>query len=427
MQLPPPATFFKRSGHAWMAWAAVSGTVLAIVLYALAASYREKLVEVGSAGSTARGQTEFSLDRVRLHLLEGLTVVWLFFVGGSFGSFLNVVVYRLPRGLTLWGSSKCPSCGHPIRLRHNIPVLSWFFLDGRCYDCGVPISARYPLVEGVVGSFFIALAAAEWFSGGSSLPWRPVNVYRGIAWAVFDPQWDLVLIFTTHAALLWILLAWALMELDGCRVPRRFVVAAYVAALLIGPLFPFVQPVPWWAGLVGGKAVGGGALTTLAGMVIGWGVGGVLWALADQRPLWRHARIAGLAGAILGWQSVVSIALWSTVTSLLAVGAVRWATPKARSGRSSAAWEPEFFQVQLAGSPAGPAGQPHADGWTRYRGLWLWAGVLLHLLTWRLQSGNGLWPGPDAGPVTALVGTVLSLSASAGIAWLYRRSCLDSA
>jgi leader peptidase (prepilin peptidase)/N-methyltransferase len=68
--------------------------------------------------------------------------------GAIFGSFLNVVAYRLPRGESLVKPrSRCPGCGAPIKPQHNVPVLSWLALRGRCANCGEPISGRYPLVE----------------------------------------------------------------------------------------------------------------------------------------------------------------------------------------------------------------------------------------------------------------------------------------
>src|ERR671931_1380731 len=69
-------------------------------------------------------------------------------MGAIFGSFLNVVAYRLPRGESLSRPrSRCPGCERPIRPYDNVPVLSWLLLRGRCRGCGMQISARYPLVE----------------------------------------------------------------------------------------------------------------------------------------------------------------------------------------------------------------------------------------------------------------------------------------
>jgi leader peptidase (prepilin peptidase)/N-methyltransferase len=73
-------------------------------------------------------------------------------VGAVFGSFLNVVAYRLPRGESLSRPrSRCPQCQTQIRAYDNVPVLSWLALRGRCRSCRTPISARYPLVEAVTG------------------------------------------------------------------------------------------------------------------------------------------------------------------------------------------------------------------------------------------------------------------------------------
>ncbi len=76
----------------------------------------------------------------------------IFVFGLTFGSFLNVCIYRLPRGLTVTKPrSRCPNCHNPIRFYDNIPVLSWLILRGRCRDCAARISARYMVVELLTG------------------------------------------------------------------------------------------------------------------------------------------------------------------------------------------------------------------------------------------------------------------------------------
>jgi leader peptidase (prepilin peptidase)/N-methyltransferase len=76
-------------------------------------------------------------------------------VGLAIGSFLNVVIYRVPAGESVVSPpSKCPNCGTEIRNRHNVPVLGWLMLRGKCYDCKAPISPRYPLVEALTGVLF---------------------------------------------------------------------------------------------------------------------------------------------------------------------------------------------------------------------------------------------------------------------------------
>lgn len=89
---------------------------------------------------------------------DPLLAPWLVFggaslaVGSAVGSFLNVVAYRLPRGRNLaHPPSACPHCGSAIRPWHNVPVLGWLMLRGRCADCADPIAARYPLVEAGCG------------------------------------------------------------------------------------------------------------------------------------------------------------------------------------------------------------------------------------------------------------------------------------
>ena len=91
-------------------------------------------------------------------------ITFLFLLGSCIGSFLNVVVWRLPRGESLsHPASACPACGHPIRKRDNIPVLSWLLLRGRCRDCGAPISPRYPIVEALTAAAFAAVVAVRGF------------------------------------------------------------------------------------------------------------------------------------------------------------------------------------------------------------------------------------------------------------------------
>jgi leader peptidase (prepilin peptidase)/N-methyltransferase len=88
--------------------------------------------------------------------------VWLFCVGATVGSFLNVVVYRLPRRKNLaYPGSACPRCGHPIRLFDNIPILSWLSLRGRCRDCRGRISPRYFVVEATVALVFLIVLVGE--------------------------------------------------------------------------------------------------------------------------------------------------------------------------------------------------------------------------------------------------------------------------
>jgi leader peptidase (prepilin peptidase)/N-methyltransferase len=83
-------------------------------------------------------------------------IPFLFAIGASVGSFLNVVVYRLPRGISLVSpGSHCPNCQTPLAWRDNIPVLGWILLKGKCRYCGKAISRRYPIVETITGLVFV--------------------------------------------------------------------------------------------------------------------------------------------------------------------------------------------------------------------------------------------------------------------------------
>ncbi len=85
-----------------------------------------------------------------------LYIPFLFAIGACIGSFLNVVVYRLPRGMSLVKPpSRCPQCETPLAWYDNIPVFGWIFLRGKCRYCRKPISPRYPIVEAITGCLFV--------------------------------------------------------------------------------------------------------------------------------------------------------------------------------------------------------------------------------------------------------------------------------
>jgi leader peptidase (prepilin peptidase)/N-methyltransferase len=89
---------------------------------------------------------------------DALWAVFAGLLGLAIGSFLNVVIYRVPEDLSVVSPpSRCPNCGATIRNRHNIPVFGWLVLSGRCYDCKAPISPRYPIVELITGLLFAGM------------------------------------------------------------------------------------------------------------------------------------------------------------------------------------------------------------------------------------------------------------------------------
>jgi leader peptidase (prepilin peptidase) / N-methyltransferase len=103
-----------------------------------------------------------------------VAMLWVI-LGSCFGSFLNVCIYRIPRRMSLLRPrSRCPHCGSAILARHNVPVLGWLVLRGRCRDCRTGISPRYPAIEVVVGLLFALpyLVAVACCSGD---PWERIG------------------------------------------------------------------------------------------------------------------------------------------------------------------------------------------------------------------------------------------------------------
>ena len=98
------------------------------------------------------------------------------FIGASIGSFLNVVIWRVPEKMSLVSPpSHCPKCGSRVRWFDNVPVLSWFILRGKCRDCKKPISGRYPLVEALVG--WVAFIVAQALLLGNWTGWQSQPYY----------------------------------------------------------------------------------------------------------------------------------------------------------------------------------------------------------------------------------------------------------
>lgn len=136
------------------------------------------------------------------------------------GSFLNVVVHRVPQGVSVVSPpSACAGCGAAIRWYDNIPVVSWLLLRGRCRDCGAPISMRYPAIELLTGLVFAGIA---WWAS----PWLLVESPLGATAA----RW-LVLLALLHFAAVGIALA--AIDLQTRRLPNAIVLPALAVALLL--------------------------------------------------------------------------------------------------------------------------------------------------------------------------------------------------
>lgn len=211
--------------------------------------------------------------------LFGLVVLGI--MGLLVGSFLNVCIHRLPRDLSVvFPASHCPSCEHALSWYHNVPVVSWVLLRGRCAFCKAPIHWRYPVVE--------IANAALWVLHGVLFPWDALLVVR-IAFASVL----LVLFFT---------------DLD-CRIlPNELTIGGTVAGLIAAAFLP------------------PGLKSALLGVLFG---GGVLWATGAAYERLRgvegmgmgDVKMLAMVGAVLGWPLMILTLVWSSIAGGL-VGAV---------------------------------------------------------------------------------------------------------
>ncbi|MCK5801932.1 MAG: prepilin peptidase [Lentisphaeria bacterium] len=130
-----------------------------------------------------------------VELLLPFYTIAVFLFGTVVGSFLNVVVWRLPRGESLsHPPSHCPKCGHAIRAWENIPILGWIFLRGRCSQCSQPISMRYPIVEAANGMLFLLMWYAIMHRGLPASSVFGYCVFAAALFAIAQIDWEHYLI-----------------------------------------------------------------------------------------------------------------------------------------------------------------------------------------------------------------------------------------
>ncbi len=200
------------------------------------------------------------------------------------GSFLNVVIYRVPlRESIVWPPSRCPACGEALKSKDNVPLLSYVLLRGRCRSCKVRISTRYPAVEGLTG-FLFAAATFEF----------------GVGYGLLSA---LVLIST--------LVTLAATDLEYRLLPNVIV----GPATLVGYALSLLQsPERWWLYLLSAAAVAGGLLALAILYPGGMGMGDV--------------KMGGMLGVFLGPYAALAVFLGSlagAVTGglLIAAGKMR--------------------------------------------------------------------------------------------------------
>jgi len=186
-------------------------------------------------------------------------------VGLCIGSFLNVVIYRLPLGQSLVSPrSRCTKCGYELSWYDNVPVLSWALLGGRCRRCRAPISVQYPIVELVTGLLFVLVA---WLT-----PVGPLLVSRLILVAI------LVALFG--------------IDLEHQILPNFITLPGVV----IGLLFSLIAP-PGWKDALIGAALGAGVL---------YGIAAAYYAVRREEGLGMgDVKMLAMIGAFLGWKAVL--------------------------------------------------------------------------------------------------------------------------
>lgn len=237
-------------------------------------------------------------------IAQWLAAAWLFAMGAAIGSFLNVVVYRLPAGKSIvQPGSHCPSCGQPIRWFDNLPVVSWFILRGRCRDCRARISLRYPLVEAITAAVFLWLGVAEGLTWGANLPLAPAAHGQGAAACPMLGVGQTAAILAYHLVLVSTLLAAAWIEYDGHRVPLRLLAPAMAVGALAPLAWPHLHPVPAWPGLPGWAA---GLADASAGLGAGAACGVAAELPRAQRD-WGRAAALACVGLFLGWQAALAL------------------------------------------------------------------------------------------------------------------------
>ncbi len=215
---------------------------------------------------------------------DPLTLATAFLFGTLFGSFLNAAIYRVPLGISILRPSCCPACGARIRWRHNLPVIGWLALRGRCADCGARISPRYPAVE-FLGGLLLAGAVARW---GLSVSAASATVFC------------------------YLMLVLAMIDIDHRILPNVLTLPGAV----VGVAFALFDPRVHWLDALLGALLGGGLLY------------GVAWAYLRARGRegmgMGDIKMMFTVGAFLGWQGALgTIFLGSLLGSVVGVAVIK--------------------------------------------------------------------------------------------------------
>ncbi len=201
--------------------------------------------------------------------------IWFFIFGALLGSFGNVIIYRLPQGQSVvLPRSRCQSCQKPIPWYHNIPIISWMILRGRCYACRAPFSIRYPLVELIMGVLFCLL-----------------YLQYGLQWVTLE-----------YGLFIFGLVVVTFIDFDHFLLPDIFTLSGIVIGLggaLLNPERDFQDALL-------GFLMGGGFL---------WLVAYLYWVLRKEEGMGGgDIKLLAWIGAVLGWKSIPFVILISSVT-----------------------------------------------------------------------------------------------------------------
>lgn len=234
-----------------------------------------------------------------LEAARWILYIFAFLFGAAWGSFLNVVIYRVPAGLSVVKpASRCPHCETPIRAWDNIPILSWFILGGKCRACKAPFSIRYALIELLVGLLTLALAYKIFHERLLHAPIADLLV----------PFFFLFLFIAALVALFFI-------DLDITELPPEITIPGIFVGLAYAWLVPefgavgSITPNVDVADALIGTLMGGGIIFGLFSIYfiltgrVGMG-GGDLWMMA-------------FVGSFVGWQGLLFIFLASSVQGLV--------------------------------------------------------------------------------------------------------------
>ena len=320
---------------------------------------------------------------IRAKSVEAISALMFFVLGATVGSFLNVVVYRLPRRHSVFFKrSRCPDCATPIQGRDNIPILGWLLLNGRCRACDRPIAGRYPMVELLTGTLFLILYFVELLSGGQNIPERLPNFHRGITWILLFPKWDLIGLYFYHGLGLSILISFMLIDIDRQRI--SLLAKTGIAALLLipGVVCPDLLPIPfidsaqrwaispWLLGVLQ-CSIGG----VLAG-VIGWGTLLGISSSRISKPVGQIPTFSVILGISFGWQAALTIMILGLALRLITMPVYR-----KRTGS-------HLLTVNL------------------------FLATVIHLVIWRqaIEFGGSWWPGHNTSVLGWIVIAVVFVS-----------------